>query len=407
MFQDLTTGSWSIVSGPVVLDAYIASEDILSMNQGAALDEDRGYVEFTVTPVNGTSVATAKVTAPVGATGSEQAHYTFEWDNSEAGDGVYIFQAVAVSGFGSRAEGMPVSIALMYENHAPPAPTNLEVDAVGDQTVQLGWVRPAAADVQHYQVWRSADGVNFSKIADNVPSEGYTDASGLVNGDTYYYKVRAVDSEGFAGASSNVVTATPLIPGDTTAPTVPSPLTAVADTGAATVHLTWAAASDPESGLSGYTIERSPDSVTWAVIQSGYDDVFYDDTAAGWSTTWYYRVKAVNNVAGESAYATAGPVTTIPEIFRSITVTNNSSADVYVWLENAVLGEWFAIDGTSYTTRPASGERVRKNNKSVTWSNLHSGIYNVYIHSGSSSGSTLLKTQAVTATAGDGTASYP
>ena len=219
-----------------------------------------------------------------------------------------------------------MSIAINYENHAPPAPTSFEVDSVGDKTVRLGWVRPAAADVHHYQVWRSGDGVTFTKIADDVPSESYTDTVGLVNGNVYYYEVRAVDSEGLAGAASDVVSATPILPGDTTAPTVPSPLTAVADAGAATVHLTWAVSSDLESGLSGYTIERSADNVTWAVLQSGYDDVFYDDTAAGWSTSWFYRVMAVNNVAIGSAYASTGPVTTVNEILRSITVTNNSAA---------------------------------------------------------------------------------
>ena len=74
---DDVNGSTVIVSGPVTIDAYIAAEDILSMNQGA-IEQNRGYVEFTVTPVNGTSVAAQKVTVPVSG---EPNHYTFEWDN--------------------------------------------------------------------------------------------------------------------------------------------------------------------------------------------------------------------------------------------------------------------------------------------------------------------------------------
>ena len=141
-----TSGSWSIVSGPVVLDAYIANEDILSMNQAAA-EADRGYVEFTVTPLNGTAVISQKVTAPVSALDS--GHYSFQWDNSAAPDGVYIFQAVAVAGFGSRTQGMPVSIAFRYESHAPPAPTSLNVTSVGDGIVILEWHAPAVGDADH------------------------------------------------------------------------------------------------------------------------------------------------------------------------------------------------------------------------------------------------------------------
>ena len=45
VLREETSGGWSIISGPVVLDAYLSPEDILSMDQDAA-EEDRGYVEF-------------------------------------------------------------------------------------------------------------------------------------------------------------------------------------------------------------------------------------------------------------------------------------------------------------------------------------------------------------------------
>ena len=402
------SGNASIVSGPVDIDAYIASEDILSMNQAAA-DANRGYVEFTVTPLNGTAVASQKVTVPVSAV--EPGHYTFRWDNSGVSNGVYIFQAVAVAGFGSRAQGMPVSIALNYTNLAPPAPTALTVDSAGDEVVNLGWTPPAAADVDHYEVWRSEDGgVNFAKIAD-TPAESYQDLS-VSNNDTYYYQVKAVNEQGLAGPFSNQVSATPSLPGDTVAPSVPASLVATADAAQPTVHLTWAASIDggnPPAGLSGYIVERSPNNADpWTLLQSAYGDVFYDDTTAGWSATWYYRVRAVDLVGNASANATAGPVQTVAPIYRSIKVTNTSSTQTYVWVQNAALLTWYAINGTSSASRPASGVWVKKNNNSVTWSNLPSGIYNVYFLSTSSwNSANILKTLAVSASAGNGTAAYP
>jgi type II secretory pathway pseudopilin PulG len=400
-------GSWSIVSGPVVMDAYIAPEDILSMNQAAAL-ANRGYVEFTVSPLNGTSLASQKVTVPVSSL--EKGHYTFEWDNSEATDGVYIFQAVAVAGFGSRAQGMPVSIALNYTNHAPQPPTSLTVTSVGDGVVNLGWVRPATGDIDHYQVWRSVDNVTFAKLAD-APTESYMDLA-VSNGTTYYYKVKSVDTDGLVGPPAAAVSATPSVPKDTVAPSSPAPLTATAVALQPTVHLTWTASVDggtPTSGLAGYVIERGSSAAgPWTVLQSAYGDVFYDDTAAGWSATWYYRVRAVDLVGNASAYAAAGPVTTVAPIYRSIKVTNTSSSQTYVWVQNAALLTWYATDGTATGTRPASGVWVKKNNNSDTWVNLPSGIYNVYFLSSSSwNDANILKTLAVNASGGNGTATYP
>ena len=401
------TGGWSIVSGPVVLDAYLVSEDILSMNQEAA-EEDRGYVEFTITPMAGTAMVSQKVTVPVGSIGADKGHYTFQWDNSEAPSGVYIFQAVAVAGFGSRTQGMPVSIAFNYYNGAPPPPTGLAVSSVGDEVVNLGWSTPSTGYVDHYEVWRSADGVTFAKLAD-APSESYEDLS-VTNGTTYYYKVKTVDDKGLAGLLSEAVSATPNASGDSVAPSVPTLLAATADAAQPTVHLTWGASIDggtPATGLSGYVIERGSSATgPWTVLQSAYGDVFYDDIAAGWSTTWYYRVRAVDLVGNASANATVGPVTTVPIIYRDITVTNNSAADVHVWVQNAALLTWYAADGTELPTRPASGERVKKG-KAVTWASVPGGVYNVYYSATSAWPGTFLKTEAVNASAGDGTSSYP
>jgi predicted phage tail protein len=355
----------------------------------------------------GTAMVSQKVTAPVGSTGPDKGHYTFQWDNSGAPSGVYIFQAVAVAGFGSRTQGMPVSIALNYYNGAPPPPTGLTVSSVGNNVVNLVWSTPSTGYVDHYEVWRSLDGVSFTNLAD-AASESYMDPT-VTNGTTYYYKVKTVDDDGLAGLLSEAVSATPNESGDSVAPSVPTSLVATADPSQPTVHLAWGESIDggtPATGLSGYVIERGPNGAgPWTVLQGAYGDVVYDDIAAGWSTTWYYRVRAVDDVGNASAYATVGPVTTVPIIYRDITVTNNSGADVYVWVQNAATLTWYATDGAELTW-PVSGERVKKG-KAVTWSSVPGGIYNVYYSSTSAWPVTFLKTEAVNASAGNGTTSYP
>jgi hypothetical protein len=154
--------------------------------------------------------------------------------------------------------------------------------------------------------------------------------------------------------------------------------------------------------------ERAPLSTgPWTTLQGAYLDTWYDDTTAGWSQTWYYQVKAMDVAGNSSGYATAGSVTTPAPVYRTLTVTNSSSADVYVWIQNAGLLSWFATNGAESGSRPASGVRVRKNNKNDTWSNLPSGIYNVYILSSSTwNDAAILRTQAVNLTAANGSWTY-
>ena len=402
---DATTGVTTIVGGPLDIDAYIAPEDIASMNQGAD-EADRGYVLFTVTPLNGTDVASENVTLPVSST--EAAHYHFSWDNLEAPNGVYLIQAVAVAGFGSRTQGMPWSIALTFTNNTPPPPTDLAA-LPGDGSVVLTWTSAAVGGVDHYEVFRSTDDVSFAYVGDAATTTSYTD-SAVTNGTTYYYKVRTVDAALLAGAFTSSVSATPSTSPDHVAPSVPSPLTATVVAQQPTVHLTWAASVDggtPTSGLKGYILERQKGgTATWEALQVLYGGTVYDDATAGWSTTWTYRVRAVDGAGNQSGNATAGPVTTGPLVLRNMTVTNDSSVQSYVWVQNVATMLWYTTAGAGSSTQPA-GVWVKKG-KSETWSNLPSGQYDVFFMPDSTFDlANMLKSQVVDTGSGDGTATYP
>ena len=70
----------------------------------------------------------------------------------------------------------------------------------------LTW--PAVPDAARYEVYRAAseDG-DFAQLA-AVTSNSYTNSAVLTDGAAYYYKVRALDSDGEAGPFSNVVSVT-------------------------------------------------------------------------------------------------------------------------------------------------------------------------------------------------------
>jgi type II secretory pathway pseudopilin PulG len=404
---DTTTNTTKIVGGPVTIDAYITPEDIASMNQTAP-EANRGYILFTITPVNGTAIASQKVSLPVSTT--DKAHYQYVWDNTGAPSGVYIIQAVAVAGFGSRSQGMPWSIALNYTNQSPPAPTNLAA-LPGDKQVTLTWTTAAAGNVQKYEVYRSLDGVTYSKLGEATTTTAYDD-TGLTNGTTYYYKVRTVDANSLVSVFTAAVSAVPTAAADNVAPSIPSPLTAAAVTGVATVHLTWITSVDggtPTSGLAGYNLERQQNgSSTWQPLQTLYQGIVYDDTNAAWGTTYTYRVCAVDLAGNKSAYAMSSPVTTSTLVLRQIVVTNKSTTQSYVWVQSAATSKWYTTSGTESVTMP-SAQWVKKNNNSATWSNLPAGSYNVFFMKSTTFNlaTNLLKSQNVDTGSANGVASYP
>ena len=105
-----------------------------------------------------------------------------------------------MAGFGSRTQGVPVSIAFNYNNHAPAAADGPGASrSVDSGVVNLGWT-----DAVHRRR-RSLRGLafrpttsTFAKLADDAITRPYKDLA-VTNGTTYYYKVRTVDTEGFGG----------------------------------------------------------------------------------------------------------------------------------------------------------------------------------------------------------------
>jgi type II secretory pathway pseudopilin PulG len=386
-------GLLTITSGPVVMDAYIAAEDIEGMNADLGdpeIPEIRrrmGYVRFVISSTNGFGPVSESVYVPVSG---EPGHYRYTWDNSAVPDGVYLFQAIAVSG--SQQQGTSASVGFNLSAVRPPMPTGLSVFA-GDQVVYLSWDTCPIGDLSHYEVYRSEDGVNFALVGDDLPAPSYTD-TGLTNGVTYYYQVRAVDTDGNASEPSETVSAVPEIVTDTDPPSIPAHLTAVAVPDTPTVDLSWDPSNDPKSGVRGYTIERSADLVAWSEIQGDYAQTTFTDANAGWGATWYYRVKAVDNAGNASGWAMVGPVATSALPLRTLSVTNSQGVHVYVWVQSVTTGLYYTKTGVGSVSKPA-GVKVLKNGGSVAWQNLPAGFYNVTNDGG-------FPTQAIDLSYGDG-----
>src|SRR5262245_8132149 len=113
----------------------------------------------------------------------------------------------------------------------PTAPSGLTAIATGESQINLSWT--ASTDnvgVTSYHIERcqGTGCADFSSIATPAgTATAYID-TGLSSDTTYSYRVRATDSDGNLSGYSNTATATTAQPPDTTPPTAPSGLTAVA-----------------------------------------------------------------------------------------------------------------------------------------------------------------------------------
>ncbi len=181
----------------------------------------------------------------------------------------------------------------------PSAPSGLTAKA-GNAQVALSWSAPSstggAASVT-YDVFRgpSPGGEATTPIAEGVTTTSFTN-TGLTNGTTYYYTVKAVNSVGSSEASGEA-SATPTAPA--TVPGAPRNLTA-ATSSTTGVALAWSApTSNGGSAITGYELYRG----TRSGRESAYESISctaatcaFNDSGAKSRTTYYYEVAAVNAV---------------------------------------------------------------------------------------------------------------
>jgi len=378
----------TIIGSPVVIDAYLSPEDITSMDATNPDPDLRGWIKFTITSYTGVTVASQDVSTVYN---NEPGHYQYAWDNSAAQDGVYRIEITAVSA--TKTQGSTATLSYPVALRLPPAPTGL-VAVPGDRLVSLSWDPSGIGDFHHYELWRGTASGNATHYLD-LANPNFTDQP-LNNGDTFFYAVCVVDTEGNHSALSGEVSATPAVPSDTVPPSVPAGLAATKLPNTGTISLSWNASTDygsPATGVLGYIVERSASGAGgWVQLNGSYPNVTYLDSSAGWLSTWYYHVAAVDNAMNVSAFsAPVGPVTTDPQPKYSLTVNNTNGFGIYVWVQNVGTGQWYSTSGVAQTTKPA-GVNIKKN-KSQAWANLPSGLYNVYA-STSTSGSPPLTSQS-------------
>jgi hypothetical protein len=193
----------------------------------------------------------------------------------------------------------------------PQPPKNLTAHAVSSSKINLSWTAPSDLLLTGYKIERSSNGgSSWSTLVGNTGSTAtiYSD-SGLAPSTTYMYRVSSIDSVG-TSSPSNTASAT-----TNTITTVPQPPTGLAASAVSTsqINLKWNAPSNNGgSAITGYKTERLTNGgSTWSILVSntGSTSTTYSDTGLASSTTYTYRVSAINGIGTSSPSNTASATT--------------------------------------------------------------------------------------------------
>src|SRR5271157_3845472 len=257
---------------------------------------------------------------------------------------IYYFYVEAINVMGSSAPSTEVNATPASQPiTVPGAPTDLTATA-GNAQVVLNWIAPAndgGSPIVNYQVFKGTTPNGESWLANVSASLLTFTATGLTNGQIYYFYVEAINVMG-SSAPSTEVNATPASQ-PITVPGAPTDLTATA--GNAQVVLNWIApANDGGSPIVNYQVFKgtTPNGESWLANVSASLLTF---TATGLTNgqIYYFYVEAIN-VMGSSAPSTevnatpASQPITVPGAPTDLTATAGNAQVVLNWIAPANAG---------------------------------------------------------------------
>ena len=197
----------------------------------------------------------------------------------------------------------------LYDGLTAAAPTSLNItgdsflnsDGTFNTLFNVAWTDADDAFTDHYVVeWKKASDSNyFTMDAKASPAV----ISGLQNSQQYNVRVKAVNE---IGVSSTYISSAPTAAVDTTAPSVPSSVSASGQY----QHISISWTNPAQKDLSHIDVYRSTSSGgTYSLIGNTDGTVFIDDDL-GNAETFYYKVKAIDFTGNASAFSSVANATT-------------------------------------------------------------------------------------------------
>lgn len=228
-------------------------------------------------------------------------------DQTVIGGTTYYYRVKSFNALGSSTESNTATLTIPGSApSAPSAPTSLAAVVANSNTVNLTWIDTSTSETE-FRLVRATDSAFTSNVTFTIAVNAisYTDSS-VIESTTYYYCIFAANAIGSSMASNTAMVTTPA--GASVAPSTPTTLAATA-TSANRVELTW---MDSSTNEAAFRIGRANDSAFISgntTFEASANAVSYSDTSTVGSTTYYYRVFAVNSV-GVSGSSNVVNVTT-------------------------------------------------------------------------------------------------
>jgi len=229
---------------------------------------------------------------------------------------------------------------------APNAPTNLMASAASTTQINLSWT-DSSNNETGFKVERSTTvNGNYTLLTTTAANVTTYQNTGLTASTTYFYRVSAVNAVG-TSATTDPVSATTQSPPAPNTPTAPTNLTATA-TSTTQINLAWTDSSNNETG---FKVERATtvNGNYMLVTTTAANVTSYSNTGLAASTTFYYRVAAIN-ATGSSNYTAVATATTqtppsAPSAPSAFTATATSTAQINLaWTDNSSNETGFKIE---------------------------------------------------------------
>jgi predicted phage tail protein len=232
------------------------------------------------------------------------------------GDTLYYYQVAAVNTVGDTVTpGFPTKAVQAVSNTVPAgtvttttpplAPTDLTATLQPGPQVLLAW-RDNAIDETAYLIERSTNGGAFNVLISvaagrTTGNMNFTDTT-ATTGNTYIYRVAAVNTAGASAYATSTAVALPAVP------TAPSNVMAqgLLKGNKAQVNLTWI---DNANNETGFIIQWTTDpTFTLGLVSANVsaNATTYTASSLARSTQYYFRIRAGNG-AGQSGWVNANP----------------------------------------------------------------------------------------------------
>ena len=185
----------------------------------------------------------------------------------------------------------------------PGAPQNAAATA-GDTTAKVSWSAPTTDGGESITSYTATS--NPGGLTCTTAGSLHCTVSGLTNGQSYTFSVRATNLIGTGPPSNASNSVTPHVP-DTTAPVAATPsvrfLSSQKVGSKASVRVSWAPSSDP-SGIGHYDLFQSTNGGAWAQVTLPSPTSTSVDRSLTIGSTYRFTLRATDGAGNTGAYST-------------------------------------------------------------------------------------------------------